>query len=274
MIAALRYEWVRLRTIRSTYWVIGLALVLQTIIALLLAWGLDEPERLVSDRSIFEIMATAGAATGGPPLLVAYLLGTLGVFTFGHEYRYGTARATLTALSSRPAVFGAKLTVIGLVVAAVAAVSVLIGAVVQGLAGLGQVPWGSGVGEMVVAVVVYTVLFTWSGLGLAVLLRNQTAAMLILLFVPTVFEFIVRFVVVIIKSFSDDPTDQGGIAVILKYLPYDAGGQLYTRLDFVGGPADFFGPEPFGPVGGGLYFGGFVALVLALGLWRFLRSDA
>ena len=54
------------------------------------------------------------------------LIASLGAMAFGHEYRYGTIRLTLTAFPRRPAVFFAKFAmtvVIALVVSAIAVVA-------------------------------------------------------------------------------------------------------------------------------------------------------
>ena len=269
MIAALRYEWVRLTTLRSTGWLVGLALGLHSLVAFLIAWGMSSTNVSLSDDTTFSILATGGASTGGPPLLVAYLLGIIAVLAFGHEYRHGMIRATLTAVASRPAVFLAKALVVGIVVATVAVAAVLVTVPIHAAFGLGS---PAGLGAMLLGVVTFCVLFAWSGLAFTALFRHQTAGMLLLLLVPTVVEYVVRYIVIIIKAFSDEPTDGGGIAAVLKYLPYDAGGQMYTRqsLDL----AEFLGVTPFGPVGGGIVMGVFVAALLGLAFWRFLRSDA
>ena len=269
MIAALRYEWVRLTTLRSTYWLIGLAVGLHVLVATLIAWGMSASDVSVDSDTAFSVLATSGASTGGPPLLVAYLLGVMAVFAFGHEYRHGMIRATLTAVASRPAIFAAKGLVVGVVVATVAALTVMLTIPIQAAFDLGS---PDELGSMLVGVVLFCVLFAWSGLAFTALFRHQTAGMLLLLLVPTVVEYVLRYVVIIIKAFSDEPTQGGGLAVVLKYLPYDAGGQMYTRqsLDL----AEFLGFTPFGAVGGGIVMGVFVTGLLVLAFIRFVRSDA
>ena len=101
MIDALRYEIVRLRTIRSTYWLIGIPLSLQLLISMLIAWRLPESGPLSGGDDSFAILVTIGASLGVAPLFIAYVMGLLGVFSMGHEYRHGMIRATLTALPSR-----------------------------------------------------------------------------------------------------------------------------------------------------------------------------
>ena len=94
-----------------------------------------------------------------------------------------------------------------------------------------------------------------------------------MLLVPTVVETIIRAVVLAIKAASDDPQGEGGIVTILKFLPYDAGGQMYTRAS-LGDLLEFFGVRPFEALGGGLVMATYVALLLAGGTALFLRRDA
>ena len=120
---------------------------------------------------------------------------------------------------------------------------------------------------------IFTALFSLSGLAFSALTRNQTAAVALLMLVPSVVEQIIRAIVIAIKSASDDPSSDGGIMNILKYLPYDAGGKLYTRasLDDL---LSFLGFIPFGAVGGGIVMGVFVGALLAGSYALFVRRDA
>lgn len=268
---ALRYEYVRLRTIRSTYWLIGLALAFQLIMTMLIAWRFA-----VSDSSggddVFDILATIGASTGFAPLFIAYIIGLLGVFSTGHEYRHGMIRATLTALPSRSHVFAAKIVSTALV-SALAALGCIVIALVGLLVFSLDLPTGRELLNMTTGTVTFTVLFALSGLAYAALTRNQTAAVALLLLVPSVVEQIIRAIVLAIKAASDDPQGTGGLVTILKYLPYDAGGKLYTRasLDDL---LSFLGYVPFGAVGGGVVMGVFVGGLLAGAYALFLRRDA
>ena len=45
MIDALRYEWVRISTIRSTYWLTGLALAFALGVSVAVAWGFAGHDR-------------------------------------------------------------------------------------------------------------------------------------------------------------------------------------------------------------------------------------
>jgi len=272
MIDALRYEYVRLRTIRSTYWLIGLALVLQLVLALLIAWSLDRSTTFGGGDETFDILATIGGSTGAP-LLMAYVVGLLGVFSTGHEYRHGMIRATLTAIPNRTHVFWAKVVSTAAVSAVTALLCVLIGLV--GIVAFGlDLPSGTRFLEVSAGTVLYTALFALSGLAFAALVRNQTAAVALLMLVPSLFEFVVQSIVVIIKTNSDDPRGSGGVTTILKFLPYDAGSQMYVQSSINGFVQRALGAEPFGAVGGGIVMGVFVAVLLGAAYALFLRRDA
>jgi ABC-type transport system involved in multi-copper enzyme maturation permease subunit len=272
VIDAIRYEIVRLRTVRSTYWLVGIALAFQFGLAMIIAGLAPETGPLSGGDETFAILVTIGASTGAAPLFIAYILGLVGVFSMGHEYRHGMIRATLTALPTRLQVLAAKVLVaaVGSGIAALACVLVAVLAAL--MFGVGM-PTSSGFRDITLGTVIFTMLFTISGLAFAAITRNQTAAVALLLLVPTVIEGIVRAVVLAIKFGSDDPTAEGGAAGMLKFLPYDAGGQMYTRISF-DRALEVFGVVPFGPLGGGLVMGAFVAILLAISAALFLRRDA
>lgn len=272
MIDALRYEVVRLVTIRSTYWLIGLALLFQLVLSMIIAWQLPEFGPLSGGEEPFAALVTIGASTGFAPLLIAYILGLLGVFSMGHEYRHGMIRATLTALPRRGHVLVAKV-VTTAVVSALAAVLCVVAGWLSAVVFSVGLPTAGQVLSITTGTVVYTVLFTLSGLAFALVLRNQTAAVAMLLLVPTVGESIIKGAVAVIKLSSDDPDGTGGVVSILKYLPYDAGGKMYTRLS-LSKALEFLGYRPFDAVGGGIVLAVFVGLLLALGSFLFLRRDA
>jgi ABC-2 type transport system permease protein len=272
MIDALRYEIVRLRTLRSTYWLIGIALAFQLVMSMLIAWRMSVSVNPPVGDDAFDLLATIGASTGIAPLFIAYVIGLVGVFSIGHEYRHGMIRATLTALPDRRLVFLAKILTTAAVSAAAAVMCILIALLSDVVFGL-DLPTGRGLFDMTVGTVIFTVLFCLSGLAFAALTRNQTAAVALVMLVPTVVEQIVRAIVLAIKAGSDDPRGSGGLVRILKYLPYDAGGQMYTRAS-INDLLQFLGVVPYGPLGGGLVMAVFVGGLLAAAYSLFLRRDA
>jgi ABC-2 type transport system permease protein len=272
LIDALRHEWVRLRTIRSTYWLVGSAIVFQVVLSIVLAIAISTSDTFGRGDSAFEVIATLGASGGLAPLFVAYIIGLFGVFSFGHEYRHGMIRATLTAIPNRSHVLWAKVVTTSLVSGAAALACVVVALLT--IVGFGlDLPSVDALVGMGLGTLVFTVLFSLSGLAYAALTRNQTAAVALLLLVPSVLESIIRAVVIAIKSASDEPDAEGGYVQLLKFLPYDAGGQLYTRAS-IDDLLSFFGYTPFGPVGGGIVMAVFVALLLSLSNVLLLRRDA
>ena len=108
VIAALKYEWVRIRTIRSTWWLSAVVLVFGMGLSFLTAMGMsllvrqpDAPTQ--EDLEIIGPGIVTQFANFGVPYFVGYIIAMLGVLAWGHEYRHGMIRATLTALSSRTA---------------------------------------------------------------------------------------------------------------------------------------------------------------------------
>lgn len=271
MIDALRYEVLRLRTIRSTYWLLAAALTFQLVMSILLAAVIHNSNSFAEGEA-FDIIATIGASSGFAPLFIAYIIGVIGVFSFGHEYRHGMIRATLTAIPNRTNVYVAKILTTALLSAVAAIVCIVIAWLSILAFGLDSPTWGGFV-DMTVGTVLFTVMFALSGLAFAAITRNQTAAVALLLLVPSVLESIIRAVIIAIKGASDDPGQDGGIILLLRFLPYDAGGQLYTRasLDDL---LSFLGYTPFGAVGGGIVMAVFVGALLAIGYALFNRRDA
>ncbi len=121
---ALRYEWTRIRTIRSTWWLTGSALAIALLISLLLGVvGHHDFSRNGASASDVDgfgpYLVTQFAASGQIPSLVGFLVAMIGIFAWGHEYRHGMIRASLTALNSRSALWTAKYVVVGAWVAVV-----------------------------------------------------------------------------------------------------------------------------------------------------------
>ncbi|MGH3479286.1 MAG: hypothetical protein ACRDQD_20925, partial [Nocardioidaceae bacterium] len=178
MTAAFRYEWRRLWTIRSTYWLIGGTLAFQFLLSLIIAASIDPLDTVLSDGQITSSVVSVGASIGNVPLFSAYIIAMLGVFSFGHEYRHGMIRSTLTAVPNRGAVLTAKIVTTAVVAAGLAFLCALIGLLNAALFLGGDVTVNTSfVWKVILGLVVYTVLFGLCGLGLTGLLRNQTGAL-------------------------------------------------------------------------------------------------
>jgi ABC-type transport system involved in multi-copper enzyme maturation permease subunit len=169
-------------------------------------------------------------------------------------------------------VLGAKVLVVAAISALAALACVLIALLSVLLFDVGM-PTSTGFREITLGTMIFTALFSISGLALSAITRNQTAAVALMLLLPTVIEAIIKAIILSVKATSDDPRSQDGLVELVKFLPYDAGGQMYTRLS-VGDMLEIFGVVPFGPLGGGLVMGTFVAILLAISAALFIRRDA
>ncbi len=154
MIELLSFEWRRARSIRTT-WITSFFLIAAvaafcylTVIALEAAEEVGLPATDVVMQSV----------TANPVVIV--LVASLGAMAFGHEYRYGTIRLTLTAFPRRPWVFLAKLLMTLAIAMAVVAVSALVGALTVAIAGGGDasqtgLSWGALAWQLAVFVATY-----------------------------------------------------------------------------------------------------------------------
>jgi len=268
VIAALRYEWRRLWTIRSTYWLIGTVLAMQLTFCFMLVATTGPVSSLVDAREVVSAIVSLGASYGVSPLFSAYIIGLLGVFCFGHEYRHGMIRATLTAVPNRLAVFTAKALTTAALAGGLALACALIGMAAAALfidtrgALSSAAVWG-----VVLGLVLFTMLFGLCGMATAALLRNQTGAVALMLLVPSVIESVVRLLLIVM---SQDGSD---IKELARFLPFDAGSQMFARpaADVIN---DALGYDPFGPVGGGLVLTVFTAALVGGAVTLFLRRDA
>ncbi|TYK42796.1 ABC transporter permease [Actinomadura decatromicini] len=120
---AVAAEWWKLRSVRSTYWVLTataltLGLVLLLSVQVAHAWdGLS-----AADRARFELrpLQETGGWAAGPGV------GVLGVLAITPEYRTGMIRTTFTAVPPRGVLLAAKAVVVG-TVALVAGEAVTVG---------------------------------------------------------------------------------------------------------------------------------------------------
>jgi ABC-2 type transport system permease protein len=98
---AARMEWIKLRSLRSTWWV--LALTVAGAVGIAVAVGVNTEDATADLTN----NALAGIALG------LLLVGVLGVLAMTGEYTSGTIRATLAAVPNRPLVLAAKAAVFG-----------------------------------------------------------------------------------------------------------------------------------------------------------------
>jgi ABC-2 type transport system permease protein len=96
-----RMEWVKLRTLRSTWWALAITAVGGAVMAIVI--GLNT----ISSSADLTNNVLAGVIPG------LLLIGVLGVLVMTAEYASGMIRATLTAIPRRPLLLAAKVAVFG-----------------------------------------------------------------------------------------------------------------------------------------------------------------
>ena len=257
MTDALKYEWTRLRTLRSTWWLLGTSLAIAVLVAALLSQFVDTPDGYL-------VPALTGFASVTIPI-TGILMGLVGAFAIGHEYRYGTIRVTLPVVPRRGVLLLAKVLVVAvwsvLVAAASLAVAYLVVLVWPGSTLLDDPVSGDTVTRVLVGFVLLTLIYAMVGMALAGLLRNLPGAIVLLIVWPLVVESILQALTFIpaLDGFRDE----------VQYLPFYAGQQLVATGPVEGNPFPVVDPWV-----GGAIFGG-TALVLIL-LWALLfrRRDA
>jgi ABC-2 type transport system permease protein len=265
MKGALRYEWMRLRTLRSTWWLTGLSLLIAGLLALpALSLKANTPLTVTDYGDII----TGGG--GGAIFLVSILLSMIGVFAIGHEYRYGTIRPTLSALPRRSTVMTAKVLVVASYVFVIALISLVlryaIDVVILGhrLLRLGLFP--TPMARVWIGSIVYTVIFALVGFALAGLFRNIPAAIVTVILLPLLAENVIRGLLGLHVFHS--------IRGFAKALPFSSGAEIfrYQPVDRGNSGAGFQAVPS--PVDGLLVFLAFLAIVLGLSWVLFEKRDA
>jgi ABC-2 type transport system permease protein len=179
---AIAMEWLKLRSLRSTWWTLAIALAGMIGLAILVLYYYPGHWAQLSraDRRSFD--PTNSGFTG---LALAQLaVAALGVLAVTGEYSSGMIRSTLTAVPRRGLVLAAKAAVVG----AVALVAGEIGAFAAFLAGqsvlvspaphaaLGQ----PGVLRAVLLAGAYVALIALIGLGIGTIVRRTAAALAVI----------------------------------------------------------------------------------------------
>lgn len=269
MTGALRYEWMRIRTIRSSYWMSALAIALTFGITLLMGLSIsaaDLDDEFDSVDQVTTYIVLAGASGPVIPVMAAPFYAVMGVMAVGHEYRYGTNKATLSAIPDRVAVLAAKLVVLVAWVLASIAITLLLGMAITWLL-LDNPQFGSHLVRPLLNYTGYCVGFAVAGMGLAALLRNQTGAIVAALTWPLVVEPIIYGV-----SLAISETTGGGIGKLTNLLPSSAGRRsMFDPYEAIAG----FGSIEVWSIGAAvIVFWLGVILVLAAGATSFVKRDA
>jgi hypothetical protein len=168
---AARMEWRKLRTVRSTYWI--LLIFIGGMTGISVADGATGPAQPAASYDPTQ------SALGG--LAIAQIaLGILGVLAFSSEFSTGSIRATLAAIPRRGRVLAAKALVIAGATLAIGEVLAFAAFAVFPVAAPHGVPHASlgqpGVLRAVLLVGAYPCMIALIGLGLAAVIRHTAGA--------------------------------------------------------------------------------------------------
>jgi ABC-2 type transport system permease protein len=247
-----RMEWRKLRTVRSTWYILALFAIGMIGVAVLALSHEGYAQMSAADRASFD--PTRDCFIG--LVLGQLLLGTLGVLAITAEFSSGMIRATFAAVPSRPLVLAAKAAVLGAVTLAAgelsAFASFFIGQAVltpaTARATLGQ----PGVLRAILMAGAYPAQIALIGLGIGALIRHTAGAICAL--VSVLFVVPLLFVTPSMQNFGQ------------KFLPHPMAALSLTAVKPV---AQTLSP--------GLAFGllcVYAMVVLAAGAWALTRRDA
>jgi hypothetical protein len=169
---AARMEWIKLRSLRSTWWALGATAAGAVGIAVAVGVNTKDASADLTNNAL------AGISLG------LLLTGVLGVLLMTGEYSSGMIRATLAAIPNRPLVLAAKAAVFGVVALAVGEAAAFVAFLAGGAAlpaGIAAPTLGQpGVLRAVVLSGAGYCLIGLIGLGLGAVIRHTPAAIAVL----------------------------------------------------------------------------------------------
>lgn len=256
----LRSEWTKLRSVRSTYWTLAVALGVLVASAVIFSAAYVSQYASVSavDRAAFD--PTSFTLTG---LFLAQLaIGVLGVLLITSEYSTGAIRSTLAAVPQRRAVLAAKAVVfsgVALVVGLLASFTAFFaGQAILSSQHIQAHIGDPGVLRAVAGGGLYLAVLGLFALGLGALIRHSSGAIAAL------------FGVVFVAPILALALPSSWNAAISKFLPSNAGQAILSTVH----SARVHGSASLSPWVGLGVFAAYAAVALGLAAWRLGRRDA
>jgi len=247
-----RFEVCKLRSVRSTYWTLSLAIGFNLVFAALEAVFL--PEKL-SDHDGSTLDAVRVSLGGSHLSQVA--IGVLGVLVITSEYTTGMIRVTFAAVPRRRRLLAAKAVVFAVVALAVGVVASFAGfftfQAVRTRDSLGAAIGDPGVVRALVGGGLYLAVLGLLGLGIGAVVRSSAGAIALLfglLFVPQLLV---------------DLLPEEWRTTIGPYLPMEAGSQVFSQHT---------PPDALSPWTGFAVFSLYAVVVLAAAFFLITRRDA
>jgi ABC-2 type transport system permease protein len=220
-----RSEWVKFRSIRSTWWCSAIIVVVTIGMAALLGRFVGDdgnvPQQAVDGQ--FVSINTASVS------LTALVVGVLGVLIVSGEYATGQIRSTFTADPRRIGAVLAKAVVLAVSTFVVSFVATWIGVAVsyafQAAGGLHPAVSDPAVAMPLLGASVYSSLLALLAFGIGLVVRSSAGGIAITLGILLVLP--------VILSLVGGLLDAQWATDVIQFLPSQAGGQLHT-YDFPG----------------------------------------
>jgi uncharacterized protein YfiM (DUF2279 family) len=243
-------EWVKLRSVRSTWWTIAASVVLTVGIGVVISAA------AAAQHSASEVARDVATRSQLGSILAQLALGTLAVLVISGEYGSGLIRTSLTVVPARLPVLWGKIAVYVALVLPVAALASLASFL------FGQLAWQAG-GRPGVALTDPTVARIVLGSALYL-----TVAGICAIAIGTIMRSTAGGITAVAGLFFVLPTVMqampSGIADAARFLPSNAGGAL-ARIST--------SSHSLAPWSGFALLCGYAAVLVALAAWQMRRRD-
>ena len=207
MIALIRSEWLKLRTVRSNITMACFAVALPLAITLLtMAFkNIDS----IDNRAVSGVLLGSGS-------LSVLLFGIIGVLAITQEYSQGTIRLTLAANPRRTKVYVAKGIVLAILSGGLTAFVILVGntageAILDSRGAVGKLS-NDKMGQAYLGMIALSILVSLLGMAIGTLTRNPPSAVTVLVLWPLLLESLIGGLLSVVIN------DQ-----IFKWMPFQTG---------------------------------------------------
>jgi ABC-2 type transport system permease protein len=249
MIALIRSEWLKLRTVRSNITMACFAVALPLLITLLTMAFINVDS--VDERAVSAVLLGSGS-------LSVLLFGIIGVLAITQEYSQGTIRLTLAANPRRTKVYVAKGIVLAILSGGLTAFIILVGntageAILDSRGAVGKLS-NDKMGQAYLGMIALSILVSLLGMAIGTLTRNPPSAVAVLVLWPLLLESLIGGLLSVVIN------DQ-----VFKWMPFQTG---MSALQLDSSDIDF---GRWGSVG---YFGLWILAFTLFAHTVFKRRDA
>jgi ABC-2 type transport system permease protein len=248
MTGVLHSEWTKLRSVRSTWWLLSFAVILTVGVAVFVSPGAASGKP--ATPAVFARSTEYGSLLSQLALLV------LGVMVFTGEYHSGMIRASLSVVPRRLLLLWGKIGTFGAVVLALSLASCVAAFVLGRLVHHGRAHAWFGdpqVTRIVIGAGLVLAVTGIFGLALGAIIRNTAAGLSVIAAIFIAAPLLLRLAL--------PSGDQG----FLRLMPSNAGGALWNAA---------LSPTSLSPWTGFALLCGYTAALVAVAAWRLRHGDA